>query len=1336
MPSVGPRYPGTEANDTTIGTVSWSSLSNVEVDDTSYATASFSSTPSQQSYYLKATNFGFSLLPSQAIRGISVEIAGRISSPSGITDNSVKIVRDGTIGSENKVVGHTFVNYQDDVVTYGNSTDLWSTTWTPEQINSSTFGFVFSVFKSDNSANAFSLDYIRITLYYEDVLMGIDGIAVSDVIPNIGVVYYPNLPNKSDTVRVSENVTLQIFTQTFAEQNASITASHYKWLTASLKTAQQQNALRPYLKAYAYDDDVVFNSNVTDAAYIERARAVTAPDGSLLIVGKYTVNGDLGFWKIVDPGGSGIPAATFQTAPNVTIAATGTWLETAFIDIAVSEYVAGTYVIDVAYWYDSGSNYDILRKRSTNGGTSFSTLGSAISTGISNASLQNLSLAVAKPVRRISGLVDGATFYIRDIGTNQYAVYYDYYTGSAWVGKILWDPQTTDDWYIQSISVQRKGSSFFIYFSAYHTAFDTTSQNLGLWLVKLMYRGGSTLEDYWSPADEILVSPSAASQNENNFYGVSTTWDGEFLVMTFGATVVTAVKESEDVYSGDPRITTIDIVMMMVSSDMENFSYPYQFSDSTGNYFSATNYPSIFSKQGSYYYLSSNGYVWQFVKNDVVADLSSDVLKFTVSETAGSPSSLSLQLGNAENKWYGSSPTGVGYQAIARGKKILLYPGFYNSSGIPEVAPRNVYYIDAIKQMSASNKNQLLVEARDSRRNLKVLTTKYNYNFGGPNFVYDNFESDSLTNWSSRLGSWTILNNAFYPASSMGSSEFLALRSNLAIDTADTVCSVSVKITVPTAGGVVYFYPLYVDSDNWIRLEIQNTGASGKTAVVTRNTNGVQDSPVTLAGVIDLLSNKWYTLYVHRHGSYYFDFFVGPASTGGNQHFDYESAVLVNTTGSVYFEVAQYGNIGTAGVGCVNYIAYFSKFKNIELDHSLNSEDVIRKVGTKAKIWDYVMQKSIDDGLYNGLSNWTGNASLQNRIMTVPASGMEMCNTAVADGSIEFDAKMDVTTTATHGFDFMIRNQSLSNGLQTYYMRFEKRQDTSNYRNVAVTLYLNVDGETFMPSRLWSSAVYGGLNSVQNYSVGFDLSEWHRYKINFSNNKFSAFIDGVMVFGWIETNTSFAFNSGYFGFRPSSGGSLKVRSVSSPAFWQQFSTFSIPVGTDFDNAMRKSFSSLRSWTMTDLLGRFKILMTQPTDPVEYTYSTDKILTVKKNESSAEYSNQVTVYGDGVAAISSDVEAMSSDTVLRERVIVDYKIKTYADAKQRADLELVDSKKFNSQPDITLTINVGSELFDPIHVVNTGINTSGTDTDNRVYSQSLKIDDSTSAYHIDVGTGTI
>jgi hypothetical protein len=168
----GPNSGTVFANDGTVGTVDWQNPSNAETQDNQYASVSLTKA-SPTSHYLKATGFNFSVPAGATIEGIVVEVDryGGSGASGGhmIADNSIKLVKGGVIGGDDRSASAVWSAYDIDTYqSYGDSTDLWGLTWSLTDINSPGFGVVISAAKGNaNDAQTAHVDHIRITVYYE-----------------------------------------------------------------------------------------------------------------------------------------------------------------------------------------------------------------------------------------------------------------------------------------------------------------------------------------------------------------------------------------------------------------------------------------------------------------------------------------------------------------------------------------------------------------------------------------------------------------------------------------------------------------------------------------------------------------------------------------------------------------------------------------------------------------------------------------------------------------------------------------------------------------------------------------------------------------------------------------------------------------------------------------------------------------------------------------------------------------------------------------------------------------------------------------------------------------
>lgn len=170
--STGPNNGSVFVNDSSIGSFTWSNTSNAQTSNGQYASVSLTNS-GQPSKYLKVTGFGFSIPAGSTIDGISVsverhQLCDSSCSSSFVTDESIKLVKNGVIGGNNEA-STTHWGTSDTVATYGGSNDKWGLTWNVSDINSSSTGFVFAAQRTSGGDRTAYVDYVSMTVYYTAV---------------------------------------------------------------------------------------------------------------------------------------------------------------------------------------------------------------------------------------------------------------------------------------------------------------------------------------------------------------------------------------------------------------------------------------------------------------------------------------------------------------------------------------------------------------------------------------------------------------------------------------------------------------------------------------------------------------------------------------------------------------------------------------------------------------------------------------------------------------------------------------------------------------------------------------------------------------------------------------------------------------------------------------------------------------------------------------------------------------------------------------------------------------------------------------------------------------
>lgn len=171
MTTSGPLTAGSGANDSSIGGSfgNWASPGNITANDATFADASPGSMAGGASHYLVASNFGFAIASDQIIDGIKVQF--EVKNNAGTTiDNAVRIVKGGVIGSTDKSDATPWPG-SETLRTYGSDSDLWGESWTPADINDSSFGCALSCVNSGGDSQG-SVDYVRITVDHHSPFIG------------------------------------------------------------------------------------------------------------------------------------------------------------------------------------------------------------------------------------------------------------------------------------------------------------------------------------------------------------------------------------------------------------------------------------------------------------------------------------------------------------------------------------------------------------------------------------------------------------------------------------------------------------------------------------------------------------------------------------------------------------------------------------------------------------------------------------------------------------------------------------------------------------------------------------------------------------------------------------------------------------------------------------------------------------------------------------------------------------------------------------------------------------------------------------------------------------
>jgi hypothetical protein len=147
-------------------TFSWTTPDNIKLDDATNASITGSTFDvGTTSRILQASTFGHAIPPGATILGIEI-LVEKYHANGDVVDGTVQLTKttEAAVGDEK---ADTSTHWEDSatIKTYGSPTDLWGTTWEPEEINSPNFGVWFAATAHSNDADAY-IDYIRVIVYY------------------------------------------------------------------------------------------------------------------------------------------------------------------------------------------------------------------------------------------------------------------------------------------------------------------------------------------------------------------------------------------------------------------------------------------------------------------------------------------------------------------------------------------------------------------------------------------------------------------------------------------------------------------------------------------------------------------------------------------------------------------------------------------------------------------------------------------------------------------------------------------------------------------------------------------------------------------------------------------------------------------------------------------------------------------------------------------------------------------------------------------------------------------------------------------------------------------
>jgi hypothetical protein len=173
MPDTGPLTADSFSTDSNVplqpgfnGTVDWLTPTNAISSNDLYATATTSGDLGEHSNYLIAQDFDFAIPAGSTINGIVATFERRGASGDHV-DNSIRLVKGGTISGDDKADLVTAWPSVDTARSYGSSSDLWGLSWAATDITASSFGVAISVWDTLGAGSRTArIDVITMTVTY------------------------------------------------------------------------------------------------------------------------------------------------------------------------------------------------------------------------------------------------------------------------------------------------------------------------------------------------------------------------------------------------------------------------------------------------------------------------------------------------------------------------------------------------------------------------------------------------------------------------------------------------------------------------------------------------------------------------------------------------------------------------------------------------------------------------------------------------------------------------------------------------------------------------------------------------------------------------------------------------------------------------------------------------------------------------------------------------------------------------------------------------------------------------------------------------------------------
>jgi Secretion system C-terminal sorting domain len=143
----------------------WANPNRANLSDDLYARVNLAN--GEISKYLEVSDYGWVIPPGATIQGIEVNIeCHQEDLVADFADASIVLMKAGVAASADRA-GTGVYDDKDLINTYGSSTDMWGTTWTPADVMDPGFGVLYSVTRLSGPGTYYLfVDYVELTVYY------------------------------------------------------------------------------------------------------------------------------------------------------------------------------------------------------------------------------------------------------------------------------------------------------------------------------------------------------------------------------------------------------------------------------------------------------------------------------------------------------------------------------------------------------------------------------------------------------------------------------------------------------------------------------------------------------------------------------------------------------------------------------------------------------------------------------------------------------------------------------------------------------------------------------------------------------------------------------------------------------------------------------------------------------------------------------------------------------------------------------------------------------------------------------------------------------------------